>query len=270
MSRLVTKEELQHFSKIAADRYLRDKISMNQTINDLANDNQYLNKEHLKRIIEMSNQNVYQHLYDKEMDKNIHFDVASPTEVLKEDVEPIKVAYDLSVYKRAPHEKLEVQKVASECEIEELVPEINPLDERNRSTNLKDDIDRMKSALENAKEHLEREHFSHDIRHKEARYKLTKLALNYLESGVPLATVLHAISDTDAVSAKSVLDNLMTQNKVNEDDLNQPTKLGYFINPENELVKLAQEARNSREHLDIYEKAIKEANFQLELLKEAN
>ena len=269
MARLVTSDELKYFAKTAADKYLRDKIPMNQTIGEIAEDNQYLNKEHLKRIIEMSNQNVYQHLYDQNVDKNIHFEVASPVEVLKEDVEPIKVAYNLDVYNRGPREKLQLEKTA-ECETEELVVENNPLDERRRATNLKDDIDRMKVALESAQEHLEREYFSHDIRHKEARYKLTKLALNYLESGVPLATILHAISDSDSDSAKTVLDNLMTQDRVNEDDLNQPTKLGYFINPENDLVKLAQEVKTNREHLDIYEKAIKEAGYQLELLKEVN
>ncbi len=271
MSRIVTKEELQHFSKIASDQYLSNGVPMNKTITDISNDNQYLNKEHLKRIIEMSNSNVYQHKYDKESDKNIHFDVADPNQILKEEVEPTtKLAYDTSVYNRAPKEKIaEISKVA-ELETDDFLGDKNAayMSEQNRCSTLDLDIQKMADAISAAKNELEFELFSHDLKYKAACLELNKLATRYVENGTAVSEILHAISSADEDSAKTALNHLLVTNAVTGDELNS-TKLGHFINPENNLVKVAAKVRNHREHIAIYEQAIKEAEYQLELLNEA-
>lgn len=270
MSRIVTKEELQHFSKIASDQYLTNGVPMNKTITDISNDNQYLNKEHLKRIIEMSNSNVYQHKYDKESDKNIHFDVADPNQILKEEIEPTKIAYDTSAYSRAPKEKIiEIEKVA-ELDTDGFLNDSNAayLSERNRCSSLDLDIQKMADAISSAKNELEFELFSHDLKYKAAMLELNKLAVRYIENGTPVSDVLHAISSADEDSARGTLNHLLDTNTVVGDELST-TKLGYFINPENDLVKVAAKARSHREHIAIYEQAIKEAEYQLELLNEA-
>lgn len=264
MSRLVTKDELEHFAKIASHAYLTDKTPMNSTITKIAEENGYLNKEHLKRIIEMSNSNVYQDLYGKEEDKNIHFDVADPREILKEDVQPVKVAYDTSVYMRAPKEKhIELQKQADYSQ-EDIMEDYTSL----YSSSPQNDTKRMISQLNDAKDELEFERFSHERKVANLYNNILKLAEKYIDNDVSVNAVLDAVTSHDLESSNTLLQDLGDRNKVDLSTLVYK-KEGHFINPDNELVKLAFQIAGERRHVRIYEEAIKEANFQLELLKEA-
>ena len=95
---MVTKQHLEYFAKIASDNFINKKIPLTESIKNIHNNHQYLTAEHLKRIIETSNSQVYQHMYDTNDDKNIRFDVANPQDILKEESVPEKVAYDTSAY----------------------------------------------------------------------------------------------------------------------------------------------------------------------------
>lgn len=243
--RTVTKQELEYFAKTASNQFINNKKPLDSSIQDIAQDNVYLNREHLKRIVEMANSNVYQHLYDTQEDKNIKFDLANPNNI--EQQEPAKIAFDNSAYLYGPRTK-PVEKVANSTTFEDDLKTFRPEKEI------------LKMKLANAKEYFESNQISHGLKFDNAYYELKKEALSLKERPEEIVAV---IAKVNTKLASMLIDEFI---KIGHSFEERP--IPNFVNEESLLYKKANVASVLLESIDLYEKAIKESEYQLNLLKE--
>lgn len=80
----VNAETLEYIGQRAANEFLEKKASLNQAIVKLASSNPDLNNEHIHRIAEFANNATFQQLFEKNKDKNVHFDVADPGVIIRD------------------------------------------------------------------------------------------------------------------------------------------------------------------------------------------
>jgi hypothetical protein len=266
MEKKVTKQELELFATKIASNYIKDKIPLNESIKKIASDEEYLTAEHLKRLVEMSNSKVYQHMYDNGEKKNIEFDVANPNEIVKEiQTEPVKIAFNMSIYNLSPKykEPKMITKQASSLE-EDLKEEKF----KSNSSHIKHDIKRTKEQLNSAKEELESKKLSYTM----------KVADQYKQLFNETKEMLHEISfnkiaNAIYLAAPSLLErltiDLLDNALINNNDL-EISKAANILNEDDSYIKLAKRIQIDLDHCDIYDFAIKEAQNNLDLLKEIN
>jgi hypothetical protein len=98
-------ELLESLGKQAARRYLENGEPLNQAIIDLTSQHSNLENEHVKRIAEFANNSVFQDLHSKEMDKNVHFDVADPGVIIRDLKDGGSPAHDGKTLNQATTQK---------------------------------------------------------------------------------------------------------------------------------------------------------------------
>lgn len=84
VTREVSPETLEMLGKEAASMYLNEGIPLNDAIVKLASEHEDLNDEHVKRIIEFANTEVFQQKFQNDEDKNVHFPVADPNVIFND------------------------------------------------------------------------------------------------------------------------------------------------------------------------------------------
>lgn len=82
--RVVGPETLEYIGKQASKAYLEKKVPLNESIVKLASQHAELGNEHIRRIAEFANNATFQQLFEKNHDKNIHFDVAEPGVIIRD------------------------------------------------------------------------------------------------------------------------------------------------------------------------------------------
>jgi len=80
----VSPELLETLGKQAAQRFLKDETSLNESIVKLASEYPGIQNEHVKRISEFANNAVFQKMHSDSADKNVHFDVADPGVIIRD------------------------------------------------------------------------------------------------------------------------------------------------------------------------------------------
>ncbi len=116
----MSKADLESFAKIAAEDFLRNKIPLNKSLANIYKEQPQLNPNHIRRIAEMSNNEVHDNLFRTSEDKNIQFELADADQVLGE--KPVeKIARDNREYYRSP-KVVEIEKTASSSEMEMVLP----------------------------------------------------------------------------------------------------------------------------------------------------
>ncbi len=104
----VSPETLEYIGQRASEEYLSKKDSLNGAIVKLAADHRELNNEHIHRIVEFANNATFQKLFDRNKDKNVHFDIADPGTVIRDlrdggsPAHSGKVLHNKSDYMRRP------------------------------------------------------------------------------------------------------------------------------------------------------------------------
>jgi hypothetical protein len=259
MEKIISKSDLEYLATKVASNFINDKIPLNESIKKMANE-EYLTSEHLKRLVEMSNSKVYQHKYNTEEGKNIEFDVANPNEIIKEvQEEPVKAAFDLTPYQVSPkYKQAKINKIASTLNQDlEAAPTFT--------------IDNIKTAriyLEKAKDELEDRKLSHTMKVADNYKQLLRETKDLLNQ-----TDFNKIANAVYLAAPEILENLtidlLDQKLITDKDL-EIYKVANLINEDNKYIKLAKQIKTDLDHCLIYDFAIKEAETNLELLKETN
>lgn len=80
----ISPELLEMLGHKASSMFSEGGVSLNDGIKKLAAENPGLNDEHIRRIVEFANTTTFQHLFEKEADKNIHFPVADPGVIIRD------------------------------------------------------------------------------------------------------------------------------------------------------------------------------------------
>lgn len=107
-SHSVNPETLEYIGQRASNDFVEKKASLNQAIVKLASQHPELNNEHIHRIAEFANNITFQHLFQQNQDKNVHFDVADPGTIIRDlrdggsPAHSGKVLHNKSDYYRAP------------------------------------------------------------------------------------------------------------------------------------------------------------------------
>jgi hypothetical protein len=245
-SRNISPEILKELSKTAARRYIKDKVPLNESIMKIAQEEQALNPEHIKRIVEMANTDVYLHLHGNEEDKNVFFDIADPSTILEElgSVEK-KAEYDLSDYKISPKKSNQIKTAA----VNNLQDELVGVTQFIRHQDPKNDLLDLKEKLTSAQGQLlsERENtavkmkIAFDNLYKSIKSELTNGQLTSDDDIKPsfsnIAQVMSTVSN-DLSILEPIASNLMKEKIASFEDLNSSFKkiAGVIINPENSVV----------------------------------
>lgn len=82
--RQVSPEVLEMLGKQASKMYLDKGVSLNDAIAQLAAQHPELGNEHVKRIVEFANTQTFQHLFQNNDNKHVHFDVADPGVIIRD------------------------------------------------------------------------------------------------------------------------------------------------------------------------------------------
>ena len=104
----VNPETLEYIGQKASNEFLEKRASLNSAIVKLASQNPDLNNEHIHRIAEFANNITFQHLFEKNSDKNVHFDIADPGVIIRDlrdggsPAHDGKVLHNKGDYFRAP------------------------------------------------------------------------------------------------------------------------------------------------------------------------
>lgn len=104
----VNPETLEYIGQKASREYIEKRASLNSAIVKLASQHPELNNEHIHRIVEFANNNTFQHLFEKNQDKNVHFDIADPGTIIRDlrdggsPAHSGKVLHNKADYFRAP------------------------------------------------------------------------------------------------------------------------------------------------------------------------
>lgn len=80
----VSAEVLEMLGRKAAMKFLGEQVPLTQAVSDLVSEHPELGNEHIKRVVEFANNVAFQELFSKSEDKNVHFDVADPGEVIRD------------------------------------------------------------------------------------------------------------------------------------------------------------------------------------------
>lgn len=80
----VSPETLEYIGKKASSEFLEKKASLNDAIVRLASQHPELNNEHIHRIVEFANNNTFQHMFENQPDKNVHFPIADPGIIIRD------------------------------------------------------------------------------------------------------------------------------------------------------------------------------------------
>lgn len=83
-SKSVNPETLEYIGQRASTEFLEKRASLNQAIVKLAGQHPELNNEHISRIVEFANNATFQHLFERDKDKNVHFPIADPGVVIRD------------------------------------------------------------------------------------------------------------------------------------------------------------------------------------------
>lgn len=112
----VAPERLEMMGKQAASMYLREGISLNDAIVKLASESSDLENEHIKRVVEFANTEVFKEKFENSDDKNVHFPIADPAVVirdLKDGGSPAYSGRSMDDYETPPdNDNAGLQKVA--------------------------------------------------------------------------------------------------------------------------------------------------------------
>ncbi len=243
--------DLKYWAVKCATDYLNSGTPLNSSIKNIAENND-LNHEHVKRISEMANTEVFQRKFDMDEDKNVYFDVADPAKINQDS--PLNKKTELGDYSSPPsYDTGQNEKVASiEFDYGDMHqdPMLDLLE-------LKTDLTRIHQDLDDS--------FQMDtLREKLARDYLYKLASEELETGSfsKMAQAIHSIEPT-------VLDDL-TQDLIRNEKIAReslgPVKLAHNLNESHQLLKAAQEYRQLKTKVANVKEALKEVDSHLNKL----
>jgi hypothetical protein len=77
-------ELLEMLGRKASTMFQQKGVPLNQAIAQVTADHPELGNEHIKRVVEFANTVTFQEMFQKEPDKNVHFEVADPGVVLRD------------------------------------------------------------------------------------------------------------------------------------------------------------------------------------------
>jgi len=268
----VDKDTLEKLAKDAAKSYLMDATPLNSAIQKIAKENANLNNDHIRRISEMSNNAVYDHLFKNSTDKNVHFEVADPDSFLGKSSPIEKTAsYDNSSYTVGPKKMASTEKLAffTNAEVSEDQSSLMNFPFESHA-NPKHDLYDVQEKLRAVKEHFITEKFANNMRLKEKYAQLYKQVKDQIEQVgfQKVAQVMNHVS-TDLSVLEDLTYDLLRQKVASFDDLNvNVTKVAELsINMEHplvksfrEYVKLAQEKEQIEASLEEIENDLVESS----------
>lgn len=80
----LTSADLETIGKRACQRFLFEDTPLNDAIVKLATEYPGISSEQIKRVVEYANQHTFNHLFEKQADKNVEFTIADPADVLRQ------------------------------------------------------------------------------------------------------------------------------------------------------------------------------------------
>lgn len=274
-SRNVSPEVLRELSKTAARKYIKERVPLNESIVKIAQEEQALNPEHIKRIVEMANTDVYLHLHGNEKDKNVVFDVANPHTILEElGTTEKRAEYDLSDYRTAPRKSSYIKTAAAA--ISSLGDELQGVTQFLKHQDPRNDVLDMRDKLQAAKDEIlsERENtavkmkIAYDSLYNSIKKELKDGQLTVDQQNKPtfnnIAQAMSTVSD-DLSVLEPIATNLMKEKVASFDELNTSFKkvAGIMVNPENPVVHYFNEYTKLASYNKELTYALKIANQQL-------
>jgi len=77
-------ELLEMLGRKASTMFQQKGVPLNQAVKQVTSDHPELGNEHIKRVVEFANTVTFQEMFQREPDKNVHFEVADPGVVLRD------------------------------------------------------------------------------------------------------------------------------------------------------------------------------------------
>jgi hypothetical protein len=268
----VSPETLEYIGKKASTEFLEKKASLNDAIVRLASQHPELNNEHIHRIVEFANNNTFQHMFETNPDKNVHFPIADPGVVIRDlrdggsPAHSGKVLHNKNDYSRAP---IREEKDSSPSDMEGAGPEsgFDQLFQRENSSgqfgqgepiekvasagldpnwegsaNPVNDIYAQHLTLERAHQELAAQHESADLAFQNAQADFYKLAKQHILSDggsfrqvvEAFATVVGPVSQDDVAKlAHRLLEEGVTTTQL---AAGKNKVAGALLNPAHPLV----------------------------------
>lgn len=242
----VDKESLLWFAKTAARAYLNDKIPLNTSITKLASTEKDLNRDHLKRIAEMANNEVFEQLFNNSSDKNVHFDVANPDQIFS-SIGTEKVAqYNQSSYKKSPSEVFRKNTVEKTAQVQDQPLVATEVFTRYHADPRKD-LQDTKEKLAAAKEELETEllatshniKLSYDMLFNEVKREVRKSSFDKVAQAIFSVSSDYGMAREDVNVLEDLTYDLMKQKVASIKDVNvNVTKIASLsVNKEHPIAK---------------------------------
>lgn len=268
----VSPETLEYIGQRASNEFLEKKASLNQSIVKLASQHPELNNDHIRRIAEFANNATFQSMFEKNHDKNVHFDVADPGVIIRDlrdggsPAHSGKVLHNKQDYFQAPlrEEKdagIETEGTGLGSGLADLFQRENSSGQFGQgepiaktasagldpnwegSANPINDVYAQHVKLERAKDILLDQHESADLAHQQASTDFYKAAKLEILSGGSFRSVVEAIQGVGPFSQEEVekLAETLMRNGVSADALlvGRTKTAGKLVNPEHPLVKAA-------------------------------
>lgn len=285
----VNPETLEYIGQKASNEYLEKKASLNSVIVKLASQHPELNNEHIHRIAEFANNATFQQLFEKNKDKNVHFDIADPGVIIRDlrdggsPAHDGKVLHNKTDYFRSPireekdgfgdpesgidnlFQRENVSGQFGQGESVEKVAAASGLDPSYEgSANPVNDIYAEHKKLERAKDELSASYECADLLHKQAQaefYRAVKTEV-ISENGAGLGLVAEAFqkiagakmaqAELQPVIQQLVLDGVCGKTLTNQ--LHKTA--GKLLNLEHPIAKIAAGLVKCAQERDVAEAAL--------------
>lgn len=255
ISKTASEVDLKYWAVKCATDYLNNGVSLNSSIKEIATSND-LNKEHVKRISEMANSEVFQRRFDLDQDKNIYFDVADPNKI--NDEGPLNHKTDVMDYTLPPsYESGQNEKIAS-------------LDDRDYGDMHIDpmlDLYELKTDLTRIKQDLDDSLIMDTLREKVARDYMLSVVIDELDNS-PFYKIAQAVYTVEPTVIDDLTYDLMAKNALNSSMQKEIMDIGMYkvshnVNESHDLIKAAKEYKSFRDKVATVSEALKEVDSQL-------
>jgi len=268
----IDKSVLSTLAKTAANAFIVNNVPLNTTIMKLAKQ-ENLNTEHLKRISEMANQEVFENLFNNSSDKNVHFELADPDAIIGKTAS-VKTAelYDLSSYKTSP--KTNLEKRSSNENINWNIND--PIVSEMSHANPKKDLNMVNEKLEATKEALITEKMAMAFNLDKAYEVLYRNVSEELgdTTFTKIAQVIYTTTTVDnSIKLLEKLSyDLMKKQRVSINEVNSPFSktANLFINENHPIVKATKEYTKLAEAVEVLDYALQDIEDKLSKVANIN
>ena len=272
----IDKSVLSSLAKTAANNYIVNKIPLNTSIIKLA-EQENLSTEHLKRVSEMANQEVFEKLFNNSSDKNVHFDLADSDAIIGK-VASVKTAevYNLSAYHISPKINLEAKREKVAHNTEDTWDLNSNIVNEFSHANPQKDINILDEKLKAAKEVLTTEKMAMSFNLDKAYETLYKDVTNELADTTftKVAQVIYTTTTVDnSIKLLEKLSyDLMKKQRVTINEVNSPFSktAGLFINEDHPIVKDTKVYVKIAQTIEVLDAALQDIEDKLSKIARIN